>query len=158
MHIALKAGKQWSTNFSSPPLLDTFLHKNPQEHATQPVLLSPDTIPFNFIPLLRVVNNFSMPLKLMFYQNTYITAILWRVHGLSLVFPNSDIITWFPLWQWRSDKQLCMSLHQFIATKLTGKHAQSSFRHQSTSRLTFDFHHINSTVQWQVKIKPSLMA
>ena len=51
MHRALKVGKPWGTNFLSPTLLDAFLHNNPQEHGTQPVLLSPDTIPFNFMPL-----------------------------------------------------------------------------------------------------------
>ena len=63
MHIALKVGKPWGTNFTSPPLLDTFLHNNPQNHATQLVLLSLDIIPFQFYTTLRIVNNFSVTCK-----------------------------------------------------------------------------------------------
>ena len=83
----------------------------------------------------------------MFYENTYIAAIFKRACGLSSGLPNGDVTTSFSLQQRRSDKQPCMILCQLIATKLIGKHAQSFFRHQSTSRLTFDFHHINSAVQ-----------
>ena len=54
--------------------------------------------------------------------------------------------------------QPCTILYWFTTIKLTGKHAQLFYRHQSTSRLTFKFCCAISAVQGKVGIKPSLIA
>ena len=96
--------------------------------------------PLQLYTTLRVVDTFSMLLKLMFYSEyLHHYHFSWRAHGLSLEFPSGDITTSFPIQQQELCNQPCTILCWFTIAKLTGKHAQLFFRHQSTSRLTFNF-------------------
>ena len=99
-----------------------------------------------------------MPPKLMFHNNTYIAAMFLRVHGLSLEFPSDEVMTSFLFQKQECRNQLHTILHQFTVIKSTGKHVSLFFKHQSTSRLIFNFCHVISAVQWKVEIKPFLSA
>ena len=73
---------------------------------------------------------------------------------------NFQVVTSLPHFQLDSEdltNNHTWFLHQLMIAKSIGKHAQLLFRHQSTSRLTSNFCHINPSAQWKVKIKPFLV-
>ena len=72
----------------------------------------------------------------MFYHNTYIATIFSEC---MVYLWNIQVVTLQPHFHFDREDLTNNPLHQFIATKLTGKCAQSFFKHQSTSKLTFDF-------------------
>ena len=155
MHKALKVGKPLGTNFSSPTLSSNYSTQQSIRACNTTSPAESWHYPLHFHTTLRVVDTFSMLLKLMFYQNTYIGAVFQRAHGLSLGFPSSDITTSFPIQQQELYNQPHTILHWFTIAKLTGKCGQLFFRHQSTSRLTFNFCCVISVTHGKVKIKPS---
>ena len=113
--------------------------------------------PLHLYATFRVADTFGMLLKLMFYQNTYITTIFWWACGLSFGFQAVLSLPHFHFDSENYTNNYAWFLCQITVIKLTGKCAHLFFRHQSTSRLAFDFHHFNSATQWKVTIKTSLM-
>ena len=136
---ALKAGKPQGANFPNHILPSNFSIQQPTRACDLTGPTRPWHYPLQLYTTLGVVDTFSILLKLIFYQVTYIATIFWRACGLSLGFPSGDITTSFPTQPWQLFNQLHTHLCRSVTTKLTGKHAQLFLRHQSTSRLTFNF-------------------
>ena len=75
MHIALKVGKPQGINFFKPYTLRHFSTQQPTIAFNPTCPDESGHYPLQLYTTLRVVNIFSTPLKLVFYQNTYITTI-----------------------------------------------------------------------------------
>ena len=97
--LTLKLGRPWGTNFPSHTFKQLFLYNNPQ--GMQPywscwtLTLSP-----SIYTNLTVVDTFSMLLKSLFYQVTFITTIFLE---FMVYLWNSQVVTSLPHFQFNSE-------------------------------------------------------